>query len=251
VVEGKIATFNLPEQKCMQIPNVLVVDDEKTLLDFVRRNLEVRDFRVLTAANGLEALAIFNTENVDLVILDLMMPRMDGLETTRRIRQYSTVPIIILTALDEESDKVKAFNLGADDYLTKPFGVGELLARVKAVLRRSRWTEQPIRQGHFIQGDIVVDFERHEVTVRGEETKLTPTEFSLLVYLMEHAGKVLPHQAILRNVWGPEYGEETEYLRVYIGHLRQKIEEEPSKPTFLLTERGIGYRFEPPDEHAK
>lgn len=235
----------------MQTPNVLVVDDEKTLLDFVRRNLEVRDFRVLTAANGLEALAIYNAENVDLVILDLMMPRMDGLETTRRIRQYSTVPIIILTALDEESDKVKAFNLGADDYLTKPFGVGELLARVKAVLRRSRWTEAPTRQGHFILGDIVVDFERHEVTVRSEEIKLTPTEFSLLVYLMEHAGKVLPHQAILRNVWGPEYGEETEYLRVYIGHLRQKIEEEPSKPTYLLTERGIGYRFEPPIEHSK
>ena len=235
----------------MTNPNVLVVDDEKTLSDFVRRNLEVRSFNVYTAANGLEALAIFNTEDIDLVILDLMMPRMDGLETTRRIRQYSTVPIIILTALDEESDKVKAFDLGADDYLTKPFGVGELLGRVKAVLRRSRWTEPPTREGRFIHGEITVDLERHQVTLRGEIIRLTPTEFSLLVYLMEHAGKVLPHQAILRNVWGPEYGEETEYLRVYIGHLRHKIEDEPSKPSYLLTERGIGYRFEPPVEHIK
>ncbi|MBC8332968.1 MAG: response regulator transcription factor [Anaerolineae bacterium] len=233
----------------MNNPVVLVVDDEKTLRDFVRRNLEVRSFGVVTAANGLEALAIFNTQNIDLVILDMMMPRMDGLETTRRIRQHSTVPIIILTALDEESDKVRAFDLGADDYLTKPFGVGELLARVKAVLRRSRWAESPTRQGQLIHGEIIVDLERHSVSVRGQGIKLTPTEFSLLIYLMEHAGKVLPHQAILRQVWGPEYGEETEYLRVYIGHLRQKIELDPSNPRCLLTERGIGYRFEPPVQY--
>lgn len=233
----------------MNNPIVLVVDDEKTLRDFVRRNLEVRGFNVVTAANGLEALAIFNTQNIDLVILDMMMPRMDGLETTRRVRQHSTVPIIILTALDEESDKVRAFDLGADDYLTKPFGVGELLARVKAVLRRSRWAESPTRQGQLIHGEIIVDLERHNVSVRGQDIKLTPTEFNLLIYLMEHAGKVLPHQAILQQVWGPEYGEETEYLRVYIGHLRQKIELDPSNPTSILTERGIGYRFEPPVQH--
>jgi len=235
----------------MPNPIVLVVDDEHTLQDFVRRNLEVRGYSVVTASNGLEALAIFTTRNIDLVILDLMMPRMDGLETTRRIRQRSAVPIIILTALDEESDKIKAFDLGADDYLTKPFGVGELLARVKAVLRRSRWTEPPTRQGRLIHGDIIVDLERHEVTAQGKEVKLTPTEFNLLTYLMEHAGKVLPHQAILRNVWGPEYGEETEYLRVYVGHLRQKIELIPSKPTYLMTERGIGYRFEAPVRHRE
>ncbi len=227
-------------------PLVLVVDDEKTLRDFVRRNLEVRGYDVVNASNGLEALAEFTTQNIDLVILDLMMPRMDGLETTRRIRQRSMVPIIILTALDEESDKIKAFDLGADDYLTKPFGVGELLARVKAVLRRSSWTEPPTRHGKLVHGDITVNLERHELLVRGEETKLTPTEFNLLVYLMEHSGKVLPHSAILKNVWGPEYGEETEYLRVYIGHLRQKIELDASKPEYLITERGIGYRFEPP-----
>jgi two-component system KDP operon response regulator KdpE len=223
---------------------ILVVDDEKPLRDFMRRNLEVRGFNVVTASNGLEALAVFNTQNVDLVILDVMMPRMDGLETIRRIRQSSLAPIIVLSALGEESDKIRALNLGADDYLTKPFGVGELLARVQAVLRRARWAESPTRQGRLVHGDVTIDLERHEVTVRGNPIELTPTEFNLLVYLMEHAGKVIPHQAILQHVWGPEYGPEHEYLRVYIGRLRQKIEEDPSNPRYLITVRGIGYSFE-------
>jgi two-component system KDP operon response regulator KdpE len=224
-------------------PTVLVVDDETSLRDFVRRNLEVRGYSVLTAANGLEALAIFNTHIVSMVILDVMMPRMDGLETIRRIRQNSTIPIIILSALGEETDKIQALNLGADDYLTKPFGVGELLARVQAVLRRAQWTETPVREGQIVRGEIVSDLERHKVMVRGQEIELTPTEFNLLVYLMEHAGKVLPHRTILKNVWGPEYGREAEYLRVYIGRLRQKIEKDPSDPEYLFTERGIGYSF--------
>lgn len=228
----------------MNNPIVLVVDDERSLRDFVRRNLEVRGFDVLTASNGLEALAHFNTNNVDLVILDVMMPRMDGLETIRRIRQSSLVPIIVLSALGEENDKIQALNMGADDYLTKPFGVGELLARLQAVLRRTQWTESPARQGRIVRGDIVADLERHVVTVHGTPIELTPTEFSLLVYLMEHAGKVLPHQTILQHVWGPEYGPESEYLRVYIGRLRQKIELDPSNPHYLITERGIGYSFE-------
>ncbi|RME89869.1 MAG: DNA-binding response regulator [Anaerolineae bacterium] len=232
----------------MKHPIVLVVDDEKPLRDFVRRNLEVRGYHVLTASNGLEALAVFRSQPVDLVILDIMMPHLDGLETTRRIRQESTVPIIILTALGEERDKIRAFDLGADDYLSKPFGIGELLARVKAVLRRAQWAESPLREGQLIQGDIVVNLERHQVEVRGKPVNLTPTEFNLLVYLMEHAGKVLPHEAILKKVWGPEYGNETEYLRVYIGHLRQKIERDPSNPEYIFTERGIGYRFEAPKE---
>ena len=223
---------------------VLVVDDEKPLRDFVRRNLEVRNFNVRVASNGLEALAIFNTQNVDLVILDVMMPRMDGLETIRRIRQSSLVPIIVLSALGEESDKIHALNLGADDYLTKPFGVGELLARVQAVLRRAHWAEPPTRQGQLVRGEVVVDLERHEASVRGVPIELTPTEFNLLVYLMEHASKVLPHQTILQHVWGPEYGPEHEYLRVYIGRLRQKIETDPANPKYLITERGIGYTFE-------
>ncbi|MBT3337514.1 MAG: response regulator transcription factor [Anaerolineae bacterium] len=224
-------------------PTVLVVDDEKPLRDFVRRNLEVRNFKVETASNGLEALAIFNTQNVDLVIMDIMMPHLDGLETTRRIRQTSLVPIIILTALGEEVDKVRAFDMGADDYLTKPFGTGELLGRVKAVLRRARWSEASVTNEKIVREDIVADLERHEISVRGTLLNLTPTEFNLLVYMMRHAGKALSHRSILQSVWGPEYGEEAEYLRVYMGKLRQKIEKDPLNPEYLLTERGIGYRF--------
>jgi len=224
--------------------NVLVVDDEKPLCDFVRRNLEVRGYKVLTASNGLEAMAVFQNENIHLVIMDIMMPHMDGLETTRRIRQESRVPIIILTAMGEEADKVRAFDLGADDYLTKPFGVGELLGRVKAVLRRADWSEPALSEKRIVRGEIEVDMERHKAIVRNEVLDLTPTEFNLLLYFMKNAGKALPHRAILQNVWGTEYGDEAEYLRVYVGKLRQKIEEDPSKPKYLHTEHGIGYRFE-------
>jgi two-component system KDP operon response regulator KdpE len=224
--------------------NVLVVDDEKPLRDFVRRNLEVRGYKVLTASNGLEALAILKSEHLHLVILDIMMPHMDGLETARRIRQESHVPIIILTALGEEEDKVRAFDLGADDYLTKPFGVGELLGRVKAVLRRADWAEMPSGGERIVRGRIEVDLERHRVEVRGKEVNITPTEFNLLVYFMKNSGKVLPHRAILQHVWGAEYGDEAEYLRVYVGKLRQKIESDPLQPQYLHTEHGIGYRFE-------
>lgn len=222
---------------------VLVVDDEKPLRDFVRRNLEARGYQVLNAANGLEALAIFKNEQVDLVILDIMMPHLDGLETARRIREDSHVPIIILTAMGEEVDKVRAFDLGADDYLTKPFGVGELLGRIKAVLRRSSWDQSLITDERISRGEIIVDMPRHAVTIQGRSVELTPIEFNLLVYLMRHAGKVLSHRDILQNVWGHEYSNEVEYLRVYMGHLRQKIEIDPLKPSYILTERGIGYRF--------
>ena len=226
---------------------VLVVDDEKALRDFVRRNLEVRDFKVYTAANGLEALAVFSKENIELVILDVMMPNMDGLETIRRIRETSTVPVIVLSALGEERDKVQALNLGADDYLTKPFGVSELLARVQAVKRRARWESTTEEQEERLsRGDIIVDMERHEVQVRGKVIEFTPTEFNLLVYLMKNSGKVLTHKAILKNIWGPEYGQEAEYLRVYIGRLRQKVEFDPIDPKYIRTERGIGYSFESP-----
>lgn len=222
---------------------VLVVDDEKSLRDFVRKNLEVRGYKVLTASNGLEAMAVFNTERVDLVILDIMMPHLDGLETARRIRQSSIVPIIILTALGEETDKVRAFDYGADDYLTKPFGVGELLGRIKAVLRRTRWSEPSTLDERIVRGEICADLGSHQVTVGDKLLDLTPTEYNLLVYLMRNSGKVLPHRVILQHVWGPEYGEEPEYLRVYIGRLRQKIEADPLRPKYLFTERGVGYRF--------
>ena len=228
----------------MNDPVVLVVDDEKSLRDFVRRNLEARHYKVLTAANGLEAMSIFNNEKVDLVILDLMMPHLDGLETTRRIREVSKTPIIILTALGEESDKVQAFDMGADDYLTKPFGVGELMGRIKAVLRRARWLEPSSNEEQLVRGDIRVDMDRHLVTVKDSPVELTPTEFNLLVYLLKHAGRVLSHRVILQNVWGMEYGNEAEYLRVYISRLRQKIEVDALNPRHLFTEHGMGYRFE-------
>ena len=228
----------------MNEPVVLVVDDEKSLRDFVRRNLEARHYKVLTAANGLEAMATFNNEKVDLVILDLMMPHLDGLETTRRIRETSKTPIIILTAMGEESDKVQAFDMGADDYLTKPFGVGELMGRIKAVLRRARWLEPSSNEEQLVRGDIRVDMERHLVMVKDSPVELTPTEFNLLVYLLKHAGRVLSHRVILQNVWGMEYGNEAEYLRVYIGRLRQKIEVDALNPRHLFTEHGMGYRFE-------
>ncbi|MCA9932995.1 MAG: response regulator transcription factor [Ardenticatenaceae bacterium] len=223
---------------------VLVVDDEKSLRDFVRRNLEIRGYQVFTAANGLEALAIFHNENIDLVILDLMMPHMDGLETIRRIRQNALVPIVILSALGQEEDKIQALNLGADDYLTKPFGVGELLARIQAVLRRAQWIgHKPVATNRLVTGELVIDLERHEALHNGILLELTPTEFTLLAYLVENAGKALPHHTLLQHVWGPEYGQETEYLRVYIGRLRQKIEADPANPQHLLTIRGIGYSF--------
>jgi len=228
----------------MNDPVVLIVDDEKSLRDFVRRNLEARHYKALTASNGLEAMAIFNNEKVDLVILDLMMPHLDGLETTRRIRESSKTPIIILTALGEEADKVQAFDMGADDYLTKPFGVGELMGRIKAVLRRARWLEPSSNEEQLVRGDIRVDMERHLVKVKDSPVELTPTEFNLLVYLLKHSGRVLSHRVILQNVWGLEYGNEAEYLRVYIGRLRQKIETDALNPRHLFTEHGMGYRFE-------
>lgn len=224
-------------------PSVLVVDDEQPLRDFIRKNLEARGFIVHAAANGLEALAIFNTQPLDLIILDVMMPTMDGLETARRIRQSSLVPIVILTALGEEKDKVAALDLGADDYLTKPFGVEELLARVRAVLRRAKPQTAPLSASTLHAGDITLDPAAHTATRNGEPLKLTPTEFDLLHYLMRNTAKVITHRELLQRVWGAEYGDEAEYLRVYIRRLRQKIEADPLNPRHLLTEHGVGYRF--------
>ncbi len=224
---------------------VLVVDDEQPLRDFVSRNLQKRYFQVHTAANGMEAVAMFQANDIDLVIMDLMMPRMDGIEAIGHIRRLSMVPIIVLSALEEEHHKVEALNQGADDYLTKPFDVDELLARVNAVMRRSKWSKTSPPPDVLTHANIVVNRERHQVTVRSKPLELTPTEYNLLVYFMENPGKVLPHETILRTIWGPEYGQEAEYLRVYIRRLRQKIEVNPAEPHHLLTERGIGYSFEP------
>jgi len=226
----------MPQEK-----HILVVDDEPSIQHFVKRNLELRAFKVSLASNGLEALSHFEHTNFVLIILDIMMPGMDGLEVCRRIRQHSTVPIIILTALGEEADKIAALDQGADDYLTKPFGVGELLARVKAVLRRNHWADQPVSAGMQRFGDLEIDFEQRRVWKDGALVKLSPTEFGLIQELALHPGKIFTHEALLRRVWGTEYHSESEYLRVYVGRLRRKLENDPSRPVQLLTEPGVGY----------
>jgi two-component system KDP operon response regulator KdpE len=226
---------------------ILLAEDEVTLRDFISRNLRVRGFEVLEASNGLEAMAWWEREAPHLLILDIMMPRMDGLEVCRRVREHSAVPIIVLTALDAESDKVAALDLGADDYLTKPFGVEELLARVRAVLRRTQWQAAPPPGGIKRFGDLEIDLAGHVVRRHGGEVRLSPIEFSLLEQLVTHSGKVLSHRMLLQRIWGPEYSGEAEYLRVYINRLRQKLEQDPAHPCYLLTEPGVGYRFVAPE----
>ncbi len=225
--------------------HILVAEDEASLRDFISRNLQARGFGVLEAVNGLEALALWEQERPDLLILDIMMPRLDGLEVCRRVRVQSTVPIIVLTALDSESDRVLALDLGADDYLTKPFGVEELLARVRAVLRRSGWTSPAPTPGIHRYGPLEIDVAAHLVRRDGVAIHLTPTEFALLEQLVTHPNKLLSHQLLLQRVWGSEYRDEAEYLRVYMGRLRRKLERDPANPRYLQTEPGVGYRFVP------
>src|SRR5919206_2193146 len=222
---------------------ILVAEDQETLRASISRNLRARGFEVIEAANGMEALSLWDAEQPQLLILDVMMPRMDGMEVCRRVRERSTVPIIVLTAMDAESDKVAAFDQGADDYLTKPFGVEELLARVRAVLRRTQGEPMPPASGIKRFGDLEIDLSGHIVRLRGAEVRLSPIEFALLEQLVTHAGKVLPHRMLLQRIWGPEYGGEAEYLRVYINRLRQKLEPDPAHPRYFLTEPGVGYRF--------
>src|SRR5947209_6048595 len=226
---------------------ILLAEDEVVLRDFVSRNLRARGFEVVEVSNGVEALAVWERESVHLLILDIMMPRMDGFEVCQRVREHSGVPIIVLTALDAESHKVTALDLGADDYLTKPFGVEELLARVRAVLRRAQGGEMPPASSGIKRfGDLEIDLSGHVVQLRGVEVRLSPTEFALLEQLVTHVGKVLPHRILLQRVWGSEYGGEAEYLRVYINRLRQKLEPNPAQPRYLLTASGVGYRFVAP-----
>lgn len=234
------------EHASRRSPRILVAEDEAALREFVSRNLQARGFTVLEAGNGLEACAVWEGEDPDLLILDVMMPRMDGLEVCRRVRERSTVPIIVLTALDAESDKVAALDLGADDYLTKPFGVDELLARVRAALRRSKWTTSaPPSSGRHIFGALEIDLDGHTVWRDGTEVHLTPTEYALLEQLVTNPGKVLTYRMLLQRVWGAEYGDETEYLRVFMGRLRRKLEPDPATPRYLVTEPRVGYKFMP------
>lgn len=231
----------------MRPAKILVVDDEPHLLKLVRSNLEAAHYKVIVAMDGPGSLAMMEREGADLVILDIMMPGMDGFEVLQKIREFSVVPVIILTAKDQEVDVVRGLRLGADDYIRKPFSVHELLARVEAVLRRGAPSEDVMTRPPFVAGDFMMDFQQRRVTVHGKEVKLGPTEWRLLSQLVSNAGRVMLHADLLRKVWGPEYGGETEYLRVYISYLRNKVEEDPSHPKFILTEHGVGYTFRRPE----
>jgi two-component system KDP operon response regulator KdpE len=226
----------------MKRSRILIVDDEPETVKFVSANLRARGYDVLTAEDGRAALKTFSESVVDLIILDIMMPGLDGFEVCQAVRRQSDVPIIMLSARGQERDIVRGLNLGADDYLTKPFGVGEMLARVRAVLRRTPQTGIAPRPPLVMQ-DLEIDFAARRVTVRGREVQLTPTEYDMLAHLAINAGRVLTHQTLLQAVWGPEYGDETEYLWAYIRRLRRKIEPDPSSPRYILTQPGVGYSF--------
>ncbi len=237
-------TGQLPRSAPKPPKRILVVDDEARMIGFIRMNLELEGFQVLEAHNGLEALEVIRTQLPDLVILDVMMPELDGFETLRILREFSNIPVIMLTAKGEEDDRVYGLELGADDYITKPFGPRELSSRVRAVLRRAEMpASTPETAILKIDDRLSVDFNRREVIVNGKHIKLRPTEYRLLYHLIENAGWTVPHEQLLAKVWGYEYRDEAHYVRLYINYLREKIEEDPSNPKYILTERGVGYRF--------
>jgi DNA-binding response OmpR family regulator len=223
---------------------ILVVDDEPRMIGFIRMNLELEGHQVIEAHSGIEALEAVRTMLPDLVLLDVMMPELDGFETLRMLREFSNIPVIMLTAKGQENDKVYGLELGADDYVTKPFGPRELSSRIKAVLRRAEMpTASPDQAILKIDERLSVDFNRREVIVNGEHVKLRPTEYRLLYHLIENVGWTVPHDQLLAKVWGYEYRDEAHYVRLYVNYLREKIEEDPSHPKYILTERGVGYRF--------
>ncbi len=222
---------------------ILVVDDEPRMIHFIRLNLEHDGFEVSEAASGTQALAQLRDRLPDLVLLDVMMPDLDGFATLEMIREISTVPVIMLTAKGEEDDRVRGLELGADDYVTKPFSPRELVSRVRAVLRRVEAPGAPAHEVIQVDDRLKLDFDRREIWVDGELVRLRPTEFKLLYHLVQNAGWVVPHDQLLAKVWGYEYRDETHYLRLYINYLRQKLERAPANPQYILTERGVGYRF--------
>ncbi|MGB5038185.1 MAG: response regulator transcription factor [Blastocatellia bacterium] len=226
---------------------ILVVDDEPQITRVLRVGLNGRGFDVRTAADAESALDTLADWTPDLVVTDLTMPGTDGIELCRRIRKRSQIPIIVLSVKNDERTKVAALDEGADDYVTKPFSMDELLARIRAALRRMPAAEGA-SEGVLEVGDFRVDFDAHAVSVRGEAVRLTPKEFELLAYLVRHAGKVLTHRTLLTAIWGANYSEQVEYLRVFVGHIRKKIEVEPSSPRYLVTEPWTGYRFDPGGE---
>ncbi len=219
---------------------VLIVDDEPAIRKFLRVTLTAEDYDIIEAASGQEALTKAASEKPDIIVLDIGLPDISGIEVTGLLRKWTQLPIIILSVRGAESDKIAALDAGADDYLTKPFGVGELLARLRAALRRvAQTTSEPV----FISGSLKIDLALRLITVSGLEVQLTPTEYELLRVLVTYAGKVLTHHFLLREVWGPEYGEEFHMLHVNISNLRRKIEPDPTRPQFIITEPGVGYRL--------
>ncbi len=222
---------------------ILVVDDERRMVGFIRLNLEQDGFEVIEAFNGTDALNRLRDSLPDLILLDIMMPDIDGFQVLRTIREISQVPVIMLTAKGEEDDKVRGLELGADDYVTKPFSPRELVSRVRAVLRRGATFEEGEEGMIEIDDRLKIDFGRREVWVDDELIKLRPTEYRLLYHLVQNAGWVMTHDQILTKVWGYEYRDEPHYVRLYINYLRKKIEKDPSNPVYILTERGVGYRF--------
>ena len=224
-------------------PLVLVVEDEPQVMRFLRATLPAHGYRVLEAASGAQALVQAQTQQPDLVLLDLGLPDLDGLEVTRRIRAWSAVPIVVISARGQERDKVQALDAGADDYLTKPFGTEELLARMRVALRHAARVAGGAGETVFEMGELRVDLAARLVYRRGEEVRLTRTEYRLLAALVKHAGKVLTHRQLLIEVWGPGSASETHYLRVYMAQLRHKLEADPARPRCLLTETGVGYRL--------
>jgi two-component system KDP operon response regulator KdpE len=227
------------------LPLILIVEDEKPIVRFLKASLGAQDYRIAVAETGKHALMMINSQPPDLIILDLGLPDMDGAEIIDQVRQWSQLPFIILSARDQDKVKIDALDRGADDYLTKPFSVGELLARLRVALRhRARSALSGDRADTvFDYGDLRVDLEERRVTVAGKEVHLTPIEYRLLATLIAHAGKVLTHRMLLREVWGPGHAEEVHQLRVHMANLRHKIEDDPARPQYVLTEQGIGYRL--------
>lgn len=225
----------------MDIKKILVVDDEYQITRVLKRSLQAHRYDVRSASDGESGIEMFRDFHPDLVITDLQMPGLDGLRLCREIRKISEIPIIVLSVRGEEKTKVEALDAGADDYVTKPFGMDELLARVRATLRRA--PNEKREDSLLAAGDFMIDLEAHQVRVRDTEIHLTPKEFELLAYLVKNSGKVMTHRNLLTAVWGGNYTEQTEYLRVFLGNLRKKIEPDPAKPVYIVTEPWVGYRF--------
>lgn len=229
-------------------PRILLIEDDVHIRRFLRASLPTQGYELLEAADGREGLSLAASQPVEVILLDLGLPDLEGIEIIRQVRQWSRVPIIVLSARDQEREKVVTLDAGADDYLTKPFGVGELLARIRVALRRSLQDREGRDESLFEVGNIRVDLERRQVFRAGEEVHLTPTEYKLLTVLIRHAGKVVTHRQLLKEVWGPSFVDQGAYLRIFVRHLRRKLEDNPARPAFLLTDPGVGYRLRAPEE---